>query len=154
MSKITKAFEAASNKIVAEHIKNSGLIVDDIYSVAEPYLTEKTKLALSKKAKSISLYETTDRDKSHTCVYLGKRVLLTQVEEGVKYVAEKVNALGEAGKIHSCLANFVKFDLTQSGAQPKETLVLCFVMVDVQTHAELMANTKSSGAFSQGSMPE
>ena len=138
--------------------EGAALKIEDLKSQAEPFLTEKTKTALNVKSTSMFKWRA-NADKeaymSHKCLYVGKRVKISEVEDGIKAVAEKINALGEAGKIDSAVSHFIKFDLFQIDTnREQETIVLCYPVVDIETYNEIMANPKEYNAFVEGAIPE
>lgn len=139
-------------------IDSPALKIDDLKEMAEPFLTEKTKAAMAVNERVLTVYRANSEGGAFAyakCLYLGKRVALSKVEDGVKAVAEKVNLLGEAGEITSSLSHFVKFDLyNNSISKESECIVLCYVHVTVPVYDRVMADMKTYGAFSDGEIPE
>lgn len=126
-----------------------GIKVDCLKAQAEPYLTEKAKERLAIRAMYMSAH--TDGVLSHQCVYFGKKVDLSKIEDAVKTIAEKVNDLADKDLIHSTLSHFIKFDLSHEGTgyfnadgSPKEgmTVVLCYVLVPLETYQQIMDDMK------------
>lgn len=135
------------------NVKELGsLKVEDLSKQAEPFLTEKTKEALSRK--SLSQLHIVDGVVTHQCLYIGKKVKINEVELGIKFVVEKINDLGEKDLIHSCLINFIRFDLYPDTVKELECLVLCYVLVPIETYNLIMKEPKIYGAFAEGGIPK
>lgn len=126
--------------------------LNDLSKVAEPYLTEKAKVALAK-PKCTSLLRVEGGVLTHQCVYYGKKVKLSEIESAVKIVSEKINDLAEKDLIEAPLSHFVKFDLSpestgyfnQDGSPRElETVVLCYVRVPQATYEEIMKDVKKN----------
>lgn len=138
------------------------LKIDELKVQAEPFLTDKAKAALA--IKSLRLLKTdVNGAVTDQCVYIGARTRISELEVGIKKVADKINALAERGVITSCLSNFIKFDLSQEGtgyfnedgtAKEQETLILCYVLVPIAIYEEIMADSRKFMAFKDGEIPE
>lgn len=132
--------------------QGSAIKVENIDALAEPFLTERTLKALQVKHNSLYHFDE-NREVTHQCLYIGKKVKISKITDGVKYVAEKINTFGEAGKIKSSLGDFIRFDLVPINVSEPETIVLCYIHVDLETYEAAM-NDRSSGAFKEGQVPE
>lgn len=113
----------------------SGLKVDELFEQAKPFLTEATIKALEIKSLRLTLFDN-EMNVTGKCAYFGCKVKMSQVESGIKRVAEHLNRLSAEGSIISALAPFIKFDLSpettgyfNEDGSPKEleTVVLSYV---------------------------
>jgi hypothetical protein len=137
---------------------NPAIQVDDLKEMAEPFLTDKTKAALAKKELRMSIVRANEDGSAFVyaqCAYIGKKVPRSKVEDGVKFVAEKINLLGEAGEIVSSLSHFIKVDLySDNVSKEPECVVVCYVHVPVAVYDRIQADLKTYGAFTEGGIPE
>lgn len=129
-------------------LNESRLSTQDISKEADFYLTKKAREALQKKA--ISTIARYDTGEVFLCTYLGAKVNISDIEDGIKLVAGRINELARKNQIHSCLSNFVRLDLSpettgyfDEDGNPKEmqTIVLCYILVPEQVYKELEEET-------------
>lgn len=118
--------------------------MQDISKEADFYLTKKAREALKKKA--LTTVDKYDTGEVFLCTYFGVVVNISDVEDGIKLVAGRINELAQRGQIHSCLAHFRRLDLSpettgyfDEEGNPKEmrTAILCYVLVPELVHKEL-----------------
>lgn len=159
--KLNDALDAANKPIDPKLTQGAALKVDNLQAEAEPFLTEKAKTALKNlenKRLILTRYGSDGLVEVYgQCLYVGSRVELDKVEDGIKKVAETINKLAEDGKIISALSHFIKFDLSPESSgyfKPLETVVLCYVHVDMETYNKAMADRKAYNTFKEGAIPE
>jgi hypothetical protein len=118
--------------------------VQDISKEADQYLTRKAREALKNKANTTVVKN--DAGEVFMCAYLGALVSMSEIEDGIKLVAGKINQLAQENHIHSCLSHFVRLDLPlettgyfDEEGNPKEaqTAILCYVLVPENIHKNL-----------------
>jgi hypothetical protein len=125
-------------------MEKTKLSTQDISKKANKYLTRKAREALKNKANStVVKYDTGE---VFMCAYFGALVGISEIEDGIKLVAGKINQLAQESHIHSCLSHFVRLDfpLETTGyfdkkGNPKEaqTAILCYVLVPENIHKNL-----------------
>lgn len=135
--------------------KGSPMVVDDLPE-SEQYLSEKTKKAMETKSEGLLEYRADALGRGYVyskCIYLGKTVPLSKLEDGIKFVAEKLNLLGDADKIKSSMTRILKVDLYNDGTQEGKCAVVAYVHVDLDTYEEVMKDIRSFGAYQEGEIP-
>lgn len=124
---------------------------------SEQYLSEKTKKAMEIKSDGLLEYRADAAGLGYIyskSIYLGTIVPISKLEDGIKFVAEKLNALGDADKIKSSLSRILKVDLYNDNLEEPKCAVVCYVHVNPDVHDEIMKDRKSYGAFFEGEMPD
>lgn len=135
---LTQALEAGEyNSAPQPLIEGSPIKVDKHDDLAAQYLNNAAKEAMKTKATSLTVKY--DDGRSYTCIYLGVIVKSTEVEKGVKAIANDVNKLADAGLIHSALSYMSSVELVKQAGKSLSRAVISYLLVPTDKLEEAAA---------------
>ncbi len=130
-------------------MNETSIATQDISQLSEPFLTKKAKEVLKNKALT-SVVKNYSTGEVFLATYFGVIVNMSDIDDGIKLVAGRINELAHKNQIHSCLSHFIKLDLSpettgyfDKEGNPKEmqTVVMCYVLVPETIYKELEKET-------------
>lgn len=136
-------------------MQQAALKVDDLSKLAEEFLSQKAIKALNNKVETTVLANGSEI--THLSLYLGTRIGLDKLEEGVRKLANRINAIDD--KIEYALSHFLKLDLYQNEfdalqGKSQECVIVCYPLVSAKNYEEIMKNPKQYGVFEMGAVPK
>jgi hypothetical protein len=122
--------------------KGSTLQVTDLSSVVENVLSEQAKNAMSRKATSLAVFDTTSGNIIAECIYLCVRVQTAKIEAAARMIAGQLNLLAAKDQIHSTLAPISSIDLVREFGKVPTSAVLAYVLVPVEEKEQIEKSLK------------
>lgn len=131
---LEKCLESNKNSL----IQGLAINVTEESETANKYLSSKAQAVLQNKSKTLSHKDVTG---SYVCIYLGLRVDSTRLQEGIKVICERLNALVDKDLVHSCLTPVSTLPLAHLPLEVPTCCVLAYVLVpeDKRKEAEELA---------------
>jgi hypothetical protein len=125
--------------------------IDNLLPMAQKYLTDKGKAALSNICHSTVIQPRGTMD-AFVCIYLAHRVPVGSEEVAVEMLCKAVNHLAAQGKIYATLAPMASMKLALMPLEKPSSVVLSFVLVPAN---ELEALRKEVGcSIEEGALPD
>lgn len=148
LEELSDALEAGNYN--AEVTQGSALQIEEHSEIANKYLTDEAKAAMSKKATQLIAVE---NDRVYQCIYLGARVLKSNVERGVEKLALIANELARDGLIHSTLAPISSLDLAITTLTLPNCVVILYVLVPIESVNDIKARFPFN-CLEEGGLPD
>lgn len=124
LKNLTDALEAGSVNFTPISA-SPALQIQDLSSVARPYLSASTRYDMSKKSMQLTVVE---NNEVFRCIYLAARVVTGNEEKAVIEISKALNDLSSQGLIHSCLAPISSLRLALTTSVP-QSVVFAYVLV-------------------------